>query len=42
MYVGTINGFCYQPLARHGGTYEAYDVIDKNQLAAFIQRQQNF
>jgi len=42
MYVGTIHGFCYQLLTRYVGKYEAYDVIDENQLAAFLQRQQNF
>lgn len=42
MYVGTIHGFCYQMLTQYIGKYEAYDVIDENQLAAFLQRQQNF
>ncbi len=42
MYVGTIHGFCYQLLTRYVGKYESYDVIDENQLAAFLQRQQYF
>jgi len=42
MYVGTIHGYCYQLLTRYVGKYEAYDVIDENQLGAFLQRQQNF
>ena len=42
MYVGTIHGFCYQMLTQYIGKYETYDVIDENQLAAFLQRQQNF
>ena len=42
MYVGTIHGFCYQLLTRYVGKYESYDVIDENQLAAFLQRQQHF
>ena len=42
MYIGTIHGYCYQLLTRYVGKYEAYDVIDENQLAAFLQRQHNF
>ncbi len=39
MYVGTIHGYCYQMLTHYLGKYEAYDVIDENQLGAFLQRQ---
>jgi len=42
MYVGTIHGFCYQMLTKYIGKYEAYEVIDENQLSAFLQRQENF
>ena len=42
MYVGTIHGFCFQLLTRYVGKYESYDVMDENQLAAFIQRQAYF
>jgi len=42
MYVGTIHGFCYQLLTRYIGKYEAYDVVDENQLGAFLQRQASF
>ena len=42
MYVGTIHGFCYQLLTRYIGKYEAYDVVDENQLGAFLQRQATF
>ena len=42
MYVGTIHGFCFQLLTRYVGKYESYDVMDENQLAAFIQRQAHF
>ena len=39
MYVGTIHGFCYQLLTTYVGRFESFDVIDENQLAAFVQRQ---
>ena len=39
MYVGTIHGFCFQLLTKYVGKYESYDVMDENQLAAFVQRQ---
>lgn len=39
MYVGTIHGFCFQMLTKYVGKYESYDVMDENQLAAFVQRQ---
>lgn len=42
MYVGTIHGFCFQLLTKYVGKYESYDVMDENQLAAFIQRQSHF
>ncbi|CAN2187287.1 DEXQc_UvrD domain containing protein [Candidatus Nanopelagicaceae bacterium] len=42
MYVGTIHGFCFQMLTRYVGKYESYDVMDENQLAAFVQRQAHF
>ena len=42
MYVGTIHGFCYQMLTKYIGKYESYEVIDENQLSAFLQRQENF
>ena len=41
MYVGTIHGFCYQLLTTYVGRFESFDVIDENQLAAFVQRQSN-
>lgn len=42
MYVGTIHGFCFQLLTKYVGRYESYDVMDENQLAAFVQRQATF
>ena len=42
MYVGTIHGFCYQLLTTYVGRFESFDVIDENQLAAFVQRQSSF
>jgi len=38
MFVGTINGFCFQLLTRHVTRYENYGVLDENQAAAFMQR----
>ena len=42
MYVGTIHGFCFQFLTKYVGKYESYDVMDENQLTAFIQKQSHF
>lgn len=38
MYVGTIHGYCFQLLSEHIGIYESYEVLDENQLAAFVLR----
>jgi DNA helicase-2/ATP-dependent DNA helicase PcrA len=41
MYVGTIHGYCFQLLTTFVSAYEAYDAIDENQFAAFMQRYAN-
>ena len=38
MYVGTIHGFCFQLLSKYESRFEAYDVLDQQQVAAFMQR----
>jgi DNA helicase-2/ATP-dependent DNA helicase PcrA len=38
MYVGTIHGYCFQLLSEHIGIYESYEVMDENQLSAFVLR----
>lgn len=39
MYVGTIHGFCFRLLQRRVPQYESYDVLDDNQLTAFLSRE---
>jgi DNA helicase-2/ATP-dependent DNA helicase PcrA len=41
MYVGTIHGYCFQLLSKHISQYEAYEVADENQFAAFLLRYAN-
>lgn len=38
LYVGTIHGYCLSLLQTNVGIYESYDMIDENQLAAFVIR----
>ena len=41
LYVGTIHAYCFQFLQRYVPRYEAYDVLDDNQLTAFLAREAN-
>lgn len=41
MYVGTIHGYCFQLLQHHVPRYETFDVLDENQLNAFVAREAN-
>ena len=38
LFVGTIHGFCFRLLQRRVPRYETYDVLDDNQLSAFLSR----
>jgi DNA helicase-2/ATP-dependent DNA helicase PcrA len=37
--IGTIHGYCFQLLQRFVPRYETYDVLDDNQLTAFLARE---
>lgn len=39
LFVGTIHGFCFRLLQQHVPQYETYDVLDENQLTAFLVRE---
>src|SRR5438105_13371521 len=39
LYVGTIHAFCFRLLQRRIPRYETYDVLDDNQLTAFLSRE---
>jgi len=39
LYVGTIHGFCFRFLQQRVPQYETYDVLDDNQLTAFLSRE---
>jgi DNA helicase-2/ATP-dependent DNA helicase PcrA len=39
IFVGTIHAYCFQLLQRHVPRYETYDVLDDNQLTAFLSRE---
>jgi DNA helicase-2/ATP-dependent DNA helicase PcrA len=39
LYVGTIHGFCFRFLQQRVPRYETYDVLDDNQLTAFLSRE---
>jgi superfamily I DNA/RNA helicase len=39
LYIGTIHAYCFQLLQRFVARYETYDVLDENQLAAFLARE---
>ena len=36
---GTIHSYCFRLLQQHVPRYETYDVLDENQLAAFVSRE---
>ncbi len=39
MFVGTIHAYCFRLLQQRVPEYETYDVLDENQLNAFIVRE---
>ncbi len=39
LFVGTIHAYCFSLLQQHVSKYESYDVLDENQLAAFVSRE---
>ena len=39
MYVGTIHAYCFRLLQTRVSRYEAFDVLDEHQLAAFLARE---
>ncbi|HEU0249411.1 MAG TPA: UvrD-helicase domain-containing protein, partial [Solirubrobacteraceae bacterium] len=41
LFVGTIHAYCFRLLQQHVGHYETYDVLDENQLTAFLSREAN-
>jgi len=41
LFVGTIHAYCFRLLQEHVPRYETYDVLDENQLNAFVAREAN-
>jgi DNA helicase-2/ATP-dependent DNA helicase PcrA len=41
LFVGTIHAFCFRFLQQRVPRYETYDVLDDNQLTAFLSREAN-
>jgi DNA helicase-2/ATP-dependent DNA helicase PcrA len=41
LFVGTIHAYCFRLLQQHVPRYETYDVLDDNQLTAFLSREAN-
>lgn len=41
LFVGTIHSYCFRLLQQYVPRYEAYDVLDENQLTAFLVREAN-
>ena len=39
LFIGTIHAYCFQLLQQYVPRYETYDVLDENQLTAFISRE---
>jgi DNA helicase-2/ATP-dependent DNA helicase PcrA len=39
LFVGTIHAYCFRLLQQHVPRYETYDVLDDNQLTAFMARE---
>jgi DNA helicase-2/ATP-dependent DNA helicase PcrA len=39
LFVGTIHSYCFRLLQAHVPRYETYDVLDENQLTAFVARE---
>ena len=41
LYVGTIHAYCFRLLQQRVPRYETFDVLDENQLTAFLSREAN-
>jgi DNA helicase-2/ATP-dependent DNA helicase PcrA len=41
LFVGTIHSYCFRLLQQHVPRFETYDVLDDNQLTAFLTREAN-
>jgi DNA helicase II / ATP-dependent DNA helicase PcrA len=41
LFVGTIHSYCFRLLQQHVPRYDAYDVLDDNQLTAFLSGEAN-
>lgn len=41
LFVGTIHAYCFRLLQQHVPRFETYDVLDDNQLTAFLTREAN-
>jgi len=39
LFVGTIHAYCFRLLQQHVPRYETFDVLDDNQLTAFLSRE---
>ncbi len=39
LFVGTIHSYCFRLLQEHVPRYDTYDVLDENQLTAFLSRE---
>jgi DNA helicase-2/ATP-dependent DNA helicase PcrA len=39
LFVGTMHAYCFRLLQQHVPRYETYDVLDENQLTAFLSRE---
>jgi DNA helicase-2/ATP-dependent DNA helicase PcrA len=39
LFVGTIHSYCFRLLQQYVPRYETYDVLDDNQLTAFLSRE---
>ena len=41
LFVGTVHAYCFRLLQQHVPRYDTYDVLDENQLTAFLSREAN-
>ncbi len=41
LFVGTIHAYCFRLLQQHVPRFETYDILDDNQLTAFLTREAN-
>lgn len=42
LFVGSVHSYCYRLLQQHVPRYETYDVLDDNQITAFLSREANW